>query len=83
MVERLEEVAWRWRQPAGRLLIEVPSLRRGPEPDLSAQMELSGLGKPVVLDLPSPDSVIHLGEVPIRTESEVASSALGLTGGRS
>jgi hypothetical protein len=46
-------------------------------------MELSGFDEPVVLDLPTPDTVINLDEVPELTKTlEVASSTLRHTGGR-
>lgn len=65
------------------LLIEAPSPRPEIQPDLYVQMELSGFGEPVVLDLPTPDTVIHLDEVPNLVKTlEIASSTLRYTGGQ-
>ncbi len=71
---------------AGRivfLLIEVSSPRPELQPDLIVQAELSGFGEPVALDVPTPDSVIHLDEVPTLAKTlEIASSTLRYTGGQ-
>ena len=65
------------------MLIEVPSPRPEIQPDLFVQMELGGFGEPVVLDLPAPETVIHVDEVLAVTKTlEIASSTLRYTGGQ-